>query len=218
VSARALVVAKAPVVGRAKTRLGREVGMAAAADLAAAALLDTIAACATAFGDRCHLALAGDLDVASRGEEIRGALRGWHVFPQRGGTLGERLADAHRRVAGGEPVVQVGMDTPQLDPVVLAEAGERAGQGGVLGPAVDGGWWLLGLADPRTAHVLADVPMSTGSTGRDTRLAFAAIGLELGPVRVLRDVDTVADAEIVAAAAPGSRFAATWAALGEAVA
>ena len=49
-SPRALVLAKAPVAGRVKTRLGADVGMAYAADLAAAALLDTLLACTAAFG------------------------------------------------------------------------------------------------------------------------------------------------------------------------
>ena len=71
---RALVVAKAPMPGRVKTRLGADVGMAAAADLAAAALLDTLLACADAFGaDRCLLSLDGDLCDAVRGEEIERA-------------------------------------------------------------------------------------------------------------------------------------------------
>ncbi|MFL6158624.1 MAG: alpha/beta hydrolase fold domain-containing protein, partial [Marmoricola sp.] len=89
-TARVLVVAKAPVPGLAKTRLGAEIGMDAAADLAAAALLDTIDACRQAFGKRCHLALEGDLAAASRGDEIVGALREWHVFAQQGDQLAQR--------------------------------------------------------------------------------------------------------------------------------
>ena len=89
-----LVVAKAPVAGRAKTRLGAEIGMAAAADLAAAALLDTLDACRAAFGaGRCHLALTGDLAGAARGRRDRpAALAGWTVFEQVGDELRRRLA------------------------------------------------------------------------------------------------------------------------------
>ena len=61
-----LVMAKAPVPGRAKTRLAVATGDEVAADLAAAALLDTIAAVAALSGARGHLALAGDLPTASR--------------------------------------------------------------------------------------------------------------------------------------------------------
>jgi hypothetical protein len=213
-SARILVVAKAPVPGLAKTRLGVHVGQQAAADLAAAALLDTLAAGAAAFGaDRCHLALAGDLDDASRADEIRSALRSWRVFVQEGESLGARLAHAHGALAADAAgaVIQVGMDTPQLTPALLTEAadGLRPG-GGVIGPAEDGGWWLLGLSDPTAARVLSGVPMSTPHTGTHTRRSLVAAGVRLATCRTLRDVDTVADAARVAAEAPGTRFAETW--------
>jgi hypothetical protein len=210
---RALVVAKAPVPGEAKTRLGAEIGDEGAADLAAAALLDTLSACESAFEGRCHLALAGDLAGASRADEIRSALRSWRVFEQVGTSFGERLAHAHRTLAADETggVVQVGMDTPQVTPALLTDAGDRLRTGcGVIGPAHDGGWWLLGLDHPAAAEVLADVPMSTARTGFDTRRALTGWGVRLATAPVLRDVDTVADAAVVAEEAPGTRFAEAW--------
>jgi rSAM/selenodomain-associated transferase 1 len=216
----ALVVAKAPVPGQVKTRLGAHVGDEAAAEVAAAALLDTIAACAAAFGRHCHLALAGDLVEGVHADEIGAALASWHVFPQEGGPLGERLAHAHRIVSdgGNASVVQVGMDTPQLTPSLLTEAADRLRPGvGVIGPAHDGGWWLLGLSCPGAAEVLAGVPMSTGRTGFDTRRALTGWGVRIATTRTLRDVDTVQDAELVARAAPGTRFARSWAGVGSVV-
>jgi glycosyltransferase A (GT-A) superfamily protein (DUF2064 family) len=219
-AARALVVAKAPVPGLAKTRLGARIGYDAAADLAAAALLDTLDAASSAFAE-CHLALAGDLGDASRSIEIRAALRSWHVFGQEGVTLGDRLAHAHRTVAAfrAGAVVQVGMDTPQVTASMLTGAADllRAG-GGVLGPAEDGGWWLLALSDPVAADVLADVTMSSARTRADTRRALAGRGVFVANTRTLRDVDTVDDARLVARAAPGTRFAEAWSALGVEVA
>lgn len=218
---RALVVAKAPVPGQAKTRLGARIGYAAAAELAAAALLDTLEACAAAFDDRCHLALTGDLGSACRAGEIGSALRSWRVFEQDGTSFGERLAHAHRTLAEGsaEAVVQVGMDTPQLTPALLREAAGRLRPGcGVIGPAHDGGWWLLGLAHPSAAEVLAGVPMSTPRTGFDTRRALTGWGVRLATMGTLHDVDTVADADLVARAAPGTRFAEEWARVGREVA
>jgi len=212
--ARALVVAKAPVPGKVKTRLGAHVGDDVAAELAAAALLDTIAACAAAFGDRCHLALAGRLDDGRRSHAIRAALESWHVFRQEGSSLGERLAHAHRTVMQVEsaPVVQVGMDTPQLTPAQLSEAADRVRPGaGVLGPAHDGGWWLLGLMSPGPAEVLARVRMSTRRTGFDTRRALTGWGVRMATAPTLRDVDTVVDAELVAREAPATQFAEAWA-------
>ena len=211
--ARVLVIAKAPVPGLAKTRLGEEVGMEQAADLAAAALLDTLAACREEFGTR-YLALTGDLTRASRSDEIIEALAGWIVFEQVGATFADRLAHAHRSVADSGPggVVQIGMDTPQVTPVLLRSVAAALDSGSevVLGPAEDGGWWVLGLADGRTATALVGVPMSDPETFARTEEAFATGGQRAARVATLRDVDTVADAAAVAELAPATRFASSW--------
>ena len=205
-----LVVAKAPQSGRVKTRLGAEIGMERAALMACASLLDTLAACTAAVGpERCHLSLSGDLDRAVGATELLAALAGWNIHPQEGDGFGARLAHAHARVAG--PVVQVGMDTPHLTPELLLGAADGLDiHDAVLGPAEDGGWWVLALRDPTAASVLAGVPMSTPRTYADTRAALAASGLDVGTTTSLRDVDEVADADAVARLAPGSRFAAAW--------
>jgi glycosyltransferase A (GT-A) superfamily protein (DUF2064 family) len=207
-----LVVAKAPVAGSAKTRLGQVVGMEHAARLAAAALLDTLAVCVAAYGvTRCHLALHGVLSHAERSDELMDAVEEWAVHPQRGDDFAARLVNAHHdaAAASGAPVVQVGMDTPHLDGRVLAEAGSRLTQpdDAVLGPAADGGWWLLGVGDPRLVDHLGQVPMSTDRTGDLTRAALVHAGARVTDVETLRDVDEVEDAESVASAAPDSRFA-----------
>lgn len=209
---RALVVAKAPVPGEVKTRLGAEIGMEDAATLAAAALLDTIDSCQRAFGHRsCLLALSGDLRRASRGAEIGAALAGWHVYPQQDGELGARLAQAHADVPSGSPVLQVGMDTPQLtDGDLHAAAAALEDADAVLGPAEDGGWWVLGLRTAASGAALRGVPMSTPTTYDDTRAALEADGLVVASTSSMRDVDTVADAAVVAAQQPGTRFARAW--------
>ncbi|MEU4454412.1 DUF2064 domain-containing protein [Nocardioides sp. NPDC023903] len=202
-----LLVAKAPVPGLVKTRLAADVGEAAATAVAAAALLDTIEACTRAVGpDRCLLALSGDLADALRGDEIRTALTGWTIASQRGSGLGERLANAHAEVAG--PVVQIGMDTPQVTPAgLLAVADGLDAADAVLAPAEDGGWWALALRDPSAATALRDVPMSTPETYAATRSALEGLGLLVAAGERLRDVDHLADVAPVAAAAPHTRFA-----------
>ncbi|WP_372729662.1 DUF2064 domain-containing protein [Nocardioides sp.] len=216
----ALVVAKAPAVGEVKTRLGAAIGMAAAAEIAAASLLDTLAACRAAFGvESCHLALAGDLAHAVRRDELATALAGWTLRPQLGADFAERLMRAHLDlVDAGGPVLQIGMDTPQVTPdLLLAAAGACREHDAVLGPAPDGGWWLLGVRDPRdtrAARALMGVPMSTPTTYADTRRALLDAGLDVGGTGELADVDTVEDAEAVAGLLGGgegsSRFARAW--------
>ncbi|MGL5818195.1 MAG: TIGR04282 family arsenosugar biosynthesis glycosyltransferase [Phycicoccus sp.] len=213
-----LVMAKAPVPGQAKTRLAVAVGRHGAADLAAAALLDTLDAGALAFpGGRRVLALAGELDGACREPELRAALGGWLVIRQRGASFADRIADGHRRahaLARG-PVTQIGMDTPHVDPALLAALPRLARRTGrpVLGPAEDGGWWVLVSHEAHDAGVLAGVPMSRPDTGRLTAAALAAAGTPPEPTVTLRDVDRPDDAAAVAALAPQTRFARTWRAL-----
>lgn len=211
----ALVVAKSPVVGNVKTRLGREVGMERAADLAAAALLDTVATCAAAFGaSRCHLALDGVLAHGQLADELLQATADWAVHPQRGSGLAERLVQAHEDAAAfsGASTVQVGMDTPHLEAGSLLRASSLlvGPDDAVLGPAYDGGWWLLGVGGPHLLAHLDEVPMSTPETGAQTRDALLRAGARLSEIETLRDVDEMADAASVAVAAPATRFARSW--------
>lgn len=217
---RVLVIAKAPVAGAVKTRLGADIGMAAAADVAAAALLDTLRACAAAYpATRRLLALAGDVGSAVRADEIAAALVGWDVFSQQGTGLAERLAHAHATAAGRGvgPVVQIGMDTPQVTPDLLVRAERALGEpddpassDAVLGPAGDGGWWVLALRDARRAAPLSRVAMSMPTTYDDTHDALTSAGLRVTATVGLRDVDTVADADAVALDAPHGLFAEAW--------
>lgn len=211
----ALVLAKAPVAHRVKTRLGARIGHEVAARLAAAALHDTLDICEAAYGaDRCYLALDGDLVDAEDGRALANRLRSWTVLGQRGEGLAERLVHAHRDVArfADGPVVQIGMDTPHASTADLrAVADGLVDHDAVLGPALDGGWWVLGLARPGLADVLAGVEMSTECTWADTRSALEAVGALVATGPLLRDVDEVEDAAAVAALAPDTRFARRWA-------
>ena len=207
-------MAKAPVAGEVKTRLGATIGDAPSAVLAHAALLDTLAVCEAVFPPgRRVVALAGSIDRSVGPAALRQALTGWDVIGQEGPTLGHRLAAAHRTVhdTHGGPVVQVGMDTPHLTPDHLGHVIATAGTGHpVLGRALDGGWWVLATTSPGDVVGLHLVPMSRPDTWTCTRAAIeAAVGSVL-PTCELGDVDTAADAQLVAAQAPDTRFARAW--------
>ncbi len=208
-----LVVSRAPVAGEAKTRLAASVGDRAAADLAAAALLDTLEVCGRSF-DTCMVALTGDLDAAERSDGLDEALRGWCVLEQRGDGLGERLANAHADAASraSRAVIQIGMDTPQVTGAQLIELDSMLASGldAVLGPADDGGWWVLGVSDPRLVADLGSVPMSSPGTAAGTLRLLHAGGAEVGIGDQLRDIDLVEDAVAVAREFPHLRFSAAW--------
>jgi uncharacterized protein len=198
-----VVIAKAPVAGRSKTRLTPPCTPAEAALLARAALHDTLDAVAATPVARRVCVLEGE-----PGEWLP---EGFEVIAQRGGGLDERLAHAFADV--GEPAVLIGMDTPQVTPALLTLACEMlAGPGvdAVLGAAPDGGYWALGLRVPRS-ELLYGVPMSAHDTCAVQRDRLLAHGLRTRDLPPLRDVDDIADARAVARAAPRGRFARTLA-------
>jgi rSAM/selenodomain-associated transferase 1 len=195
-----LVVAKTPEPGRVKTRLCPPCTPEQAARVAAAALADTVDAVTATPARHRTLVVDGP----------HPAPPGWHRVAQRGGGLGTRLAHAFADTRRpGTPSLLVGMDTPQLTAGRLAGAADLLGSAdAVLGLAEDGGWWALGLAEPRHAAVLREIPMSQPTTGAQTLAALRRRGLRVAALPVLRDVDTAADALAVAALCPpGSRFA-----------
>ncbi|BBX45480.1 DUF2064 domain-containing protein [Mycobacterium cookii] len=207
-----LVVAKAPEPGRAKTRLAATVGDRVAAEIAAAALLDTLDAAAAAPVAARVVALTGNLDGAAGAADIRCRLESFTVIGQRGDNFADRLANAHADAhsrSGGLPVLQIGMDTPQVTDELLTRCARRLLQAqGVLGPACDGGWWILGLQTPAAAECLRGVPMSQPDTGELTLKALRDNGIGVTPVELLTDVDVVDDVAAVREACdPASRFA-----------
>ena len=204
-----LVVARAPEPGRAKTRLAGTVGEQVAADIAAAALLDTLDAVAAAPVVARVVALTGDVDAAAGATEIRRRLDSFTVIEQRGDGFADRLVNAHADSADGYPVLQIGMDTPQVTADLLTGCAHRLlGAPAVLGFACDGGWWALGVRTPAMAECLRGVPMSQPDTGELTLKALRDNGIDVTPVERLADFDVVDDVCAVReACGPDSRFA-----------
>lgn len=206
-----VVIAKAPVAGFAKTRLAATVGDKAAADIAAATLLDTLDAVdATPVQSRV-VALTGDLSQASSSRQIRSRLGDMQVIEQRGGDFSARLANAivdAAAVAGPRPVLLIASDTPQVTATLLTDCAQALLETDVVfGLARDGGWWVLGVTDPWLADCLHDIPTSRSDTGPATLEALRGRGLRVKLVAELSDVDTVDDVDMVRAdCALGSRF------------
>jgi len=200
-----LVIAKDPLPGAVKTRLTPPCSPAQAARLAEAALRDTLDTVSRTPADRRVLILDGDPNRWRRD--------GFELIPQRGCDLAQRLTAAFADVCA--PALLVGMDTPQLTPQLLLD-GMRALASpevdAVLGRALDGGYWSVGLKhDP--APVFDGVPMSTARTWRVQRQRMRELGWRVHEQPALRDVDTITDAHVVADLAPQSRFATALAAL-----
>jgi uncharacterized protein len=154
--------------------------------------------------------MTGDLGLACRADEIRDLLADFTVIQQRGNGFADRLANAHADAAAAhQPVLQIGMDTPQVSPDLLVSCAQRLLTApAVLGMARDGGWWVLGVTEGATAECLRDVPMSQSDTGALTRAALERTGMSVQLVDELHDVDTIDDVGPVRAACrSSSRFA-----------
>ncbi len=191
-----LVIAKAPVPGRSKTRLSPPCSPEQAAAIAAAAVGDTLDAVRAAPAARRVVALDGAPD----GLDLSGCV----VVEQVDGELGTRLAAAFAAAmgAGPCPTLLIGMDSPQVTPELLADCLQQLVAGGAgtaaLGAAADGGWWALGLHWARAAEVLATVPMSRPDTAIRTRAALQEAGLSVLDLPQLTDIDYFPDALAVA--------------------
>lgn len=201
-----IVIAKAPVAGKAKTRLIPALGADGAAAVAAACLADTLEAVAATPAARRVIVLEG-----TPGAWLP---EGFEVVAQRSGGLAHSLAGAFEDT-GVTPALLVGMDTPQVTPALLAEsmaALAAEGVDAVIGGAPDGGYWAIGLmsAEPR---VFDGVPMSEDDTGELQRERLRDLGLSFSELPELRDVDTIDSLRAVASEAPRTRCAAELARL-----
>ena len=175
-----------------KTRLAECLPAEARRRLHVACLADTLAA---ARGlDNVSLRVARTPD--GTGESFREVgLEPGHVFPQEGDDLAERERAIFARMfrAGARRVVLVGSDIPLLTTGILAEAVEALDADPlrvVLGPAADGGYYLLGLTGPAAPDIFSGVRWSTPYTLADTvrRCEFENRRVTFLPV--LEDLDT----------------------------
>jgi len=195
-----VVIAKECVPGRVKTRLNPPLSLEQAARVAAASLSDTLRAVASLPATRRILAFEGNL--------LPDGSEDYEVIPQSSGGLDMRLAAIFDRCSG--PTVLIGMDTPQLTAEVLDPlfSDWPSDVDAWFGPANDGGFWVLGLAEP-DGSLIRGVPMSQDDTGAVQLRRLTDAGLRVRMLPELVDVDTIADAREVARQAPDGEFART---------
>ena len=187
------VIAKAPIAGRVKTRLCPPCTPRQAADIAEAALADTLDAIVAVVGGsdiRPVLLIEGELPAFTPPE--------FEVIPQRGDGLEQRLRHGFCDLGPG---IIVGMDTPYAVAGLGAVFGRLERGVDALGLAIDGGYWAIGLSrvdDSFLAAVFGDIPMSTSRTGVFQLRRLHQLGRPVHMLASTRDLDTVED--LVAAA------------------
>ncbi|MSU50142.1 MAG: glycosyltransferase [Opitutus sp.] len=181
-----LAMLKTPRPGTVKTRLGVEIGFEQAAQIYRLLAERQLSAVPTDWRTEIHFAPAG------AGAEMQAWLGARHgYFPQVEGDLGRRLSDAVAGAfgRGADSVLVVGGDCPDLNEAGLREAATALQTSdAVLGPALDGGYYLIGLHRP-ALHVFNDIPWSTGNVLEATLARIAEGQLSHALLTPKEDID-----------------------------
>ncbi|MFL5385582.1 MAG: TIGR04282 family arsenosugar biosynthesis glycosyltransferase [Longimicrobiaceae bacterium] len=188
-----LVFVRTPEAGRVKTRLAAEIGDGAALRVYRR-LAEHAVAEARALGEEAAVRIHHT--PADEGETVRAWLGADAAYlPQGDGDLGARMRTAFEAAfAAGHPrVLIVGSDLPGLSAAVLRRALRLLdAHPAVVGPAADGGYYLLGLRE-MVPGVFDGIAWSTGEVLGATLARLRAAGCEPALLETLRDVDVAAD-------------------------
>lgn len=189
-----IIFARLPVPGRAKTRLGRTLGMEEAARF---------------YGEMAeHAFRIGDEELA-RGTEVhlrytapapeeelrRWVGRSFRYAEQVGETLGDRMRRAFEDLfaAGCARAVIIGTDVPELEPADVRSAFDRLEDADlVVGPSTDGGYYLLGMRRLHT-ELFEGIAWSSDSVCAETLRRAEAAGLRCALLDPLSDIDSMED-------------------------
>jgi uncharacterized protein len=190
-----VIMARYPEKGKTKTRLAACLGAAATLDLYQAFLIDL----ARRFtGGDCDLHWTytpsdADFDTfVARLLAVDGSL--WRSFPQQGADLAERLHHAFVMTSARhfEKTILIGSDSPQISQAVISGARQALDSVEVvLGPAEDGGYYLIGMREPH--DIFRGIPMSTQHVLHMTVEKAHAQGLNVHLLEPLFDVDELPD-------------------------
>ncbi|MFH1981650.1 MAG: TIGR04282 family arsenosugar biosynthesis glycosyltransferase [Pseudomonadota bacterium] len=189
-----LVFVRAPIAGTVKTRLAARLDSEAIAALYRCFVEDTLemlAACRT------------DVAVFFHPPDAEPVIRAWlstqwAIVAQQGGSLGARMhsAFAWAFASGYDQALCIGTDIPEIHPGIVAEAFEGVRQNGcTVGPAVDGGYYMIGFAAGcLPSQVFADdIPWGTAGVIDITVGRLRAAGLQVETLPPLHDIDTPSD-------------------------
>ena len=182
-------MARYPEPGRVKTRLAAALGDERACALHRAFVLD--------LADRLA-SLPYDViwSYTPAAAPFAALLPHARCVPQEGADLGARMAHAVAAAFAEEasPVLVIGADVPHVPAAGLAEAAEMAATRGVVGPAEDGGYYLIGLARP-IPGLFEDVPWGSPAVLDATRERALGLGLAVHLLPPTFDVDEPSDLE-----------------------
>jgi len=184
-----VIMAKAPILGRVKTRLARDVGSVEATRFYRVALARLIRRLAA--DTRWQTVVAASPDVQALPDQ-RWLQDADAVMPQGEGDLGARMQRVFDTAPKG-PVVIIGSDIPDISACHIAQAFKALGTNeAVMGPSVDGGYWLIG--QKRMPKVLMPFENVEWSSGKERDQTLSNFGVaRVAMLNDLSDVDSGAD-------------------------
>ncbi len=190
-----VIMARYPIKGQTKTRLARSIGDDAALHLYRAFLTDLAHHLAGPEIDLHWTYTPCDVDYdAFIAELAPDCAHLTHSFPQEGVDLGERLYHAFKWTFnnGYKNTIVVGSDSPHIRPQTIAAAAHALDEADVvLGPADDGGYYLIAMRQPH--DIFSGIPMSTSIVTNMTIAAAQRQNLSMRLIEPLFDIDELPD-------------------------
>lgn len=186
------IMIKYPEPGKVKTRLAREIGEVKASEICKQIAEQVIGNTAPSDDEYQRLIF---IDPPEREADFRDWLPGEQFASQHGSNLGERMDYVIRYLlnAGAEKAVITGSDIPKLSRDIIIQAFKELDQADVvIGPARDGGYYLIGMKNPMS-ELFLNVPWSTKDVFSETARILKQIGNGYGILPVLSDLDTIED-------------------------
>ena len=186
------LLAKYPEPGFVKTRLACSVGEERAAEVYRMIAETVFRRTAPEAGEYGRVIF---YDAVSGSGRFENWLPGERLLPQRGGDIGAIMANALGDLlcAGAERAVIAGVDIPGLEKRIVQNAFGLLGKKDVvIGPALDGGYYLIGM---KTVHhaLFEGIPWSTAKVFGETVRTIGRLGLGYGTVETLSDLDQPED-------------------------
>ena len=203
-----IMFAKAPIPGQVKTRLCPPLAPDEAATLHGTMVLDTLERSRNLLGFDRFLACAPSAQHPFF--KAVGARQGVHLLEQIQGDLGRRMHQVFCAVfdSGYRSAVVVGTDLPTVHAELFRQALQGlADHDVVLGPSVDGGYYLIGLNNP-AVELFSDIPWSTDQVLTFTREKAQGLNLSVQLLTEQRDLDTLTDLQffITETQGPGKKL------------
>ena len=189
-SERLIVFLKAPRAGTVKTRIAQTAGEQRALNI----YTEMVERVLESVRDLPNVELRFAPDDA-RDDVQPWRREHWSAQPQGPGDLGERLqrAFADAFAGGAERVVIIGSDCPEVRAGDVRTAWkELRSHDVVVGPAIDGGYWLIGLRAPQP-ELFHGIPWSSEQVLGETLARAKSLKLRMQLLRILTDIDTEAD-------------------------